>query len=110
MQLLLLCSASVHVVAVESLQVKAPLLHLNWRQASGEVSHTWLTGASTVPVITLLVVWATLLRVMDVTPFASVPAPMLTSHWANPAPFAKPVFTLPTTARKLGGLLLPGPA
>jgi len=41
--------------------------------------------------MTLFTTWATLLRLIEVTPPARVPAPMLTSHWAKPAPFAKDV-------------------
>ena len=62
---------------------------VNWRQAKGEVSHAWLTGLAVVPVMTLSATWATLLRVIEVTPFAVVPAPTSTSHWAKPAPLVK---------------------
>jgi len=36
---------------------------------------------------------------MVVTPLDKVPAPMLTSHWAKPAPFAKPVLAVAVTAK-----------
>ena len=74
-------------------------LPANWRHAIGDVNHAWLMGAVGVPSMTLFVTWATLLRVIVVTPLARLPAPILTSHWAKPAPFAKPMFASAVTAK-----------
>jgi len=83
---------------VVSLQVEA---ELPWycRQASGDVSHAWLMGFVAVPSMTLFTSCETLLRVIEVTPPVRVPAPMLTNHWAKPAPLANPVLAIAFTAR-----------
>ena len=93
---------------VLSLQVDADV-PWNCRQAKGEVSQAWLTGASAVPGMTLLATWATLLRTMVVEPLLVVPAPMLVSHWAKPAPFVNPVLTKAVMPKYGGGLVLPPP-